>query len=63
MPLPSKGHDRGYDGGGAADPGRQGAREEEVWSEGREGQVHVEEAMINKGCWITLDLDYTGPDE
>ena len=46
--LPPKGHDRGDDGGGAADPGREGAGEEEVWPEGGQGQVHVEEAMSDR---------------
>ena len=40
------GHDRGDDGGGSADAGRAGAGEEEAGAEGREGQIHLEEAMI-----------------
>ena len=42
------GHDRGDDGGGSADAGRAGAGEEEAGAEGREGQIHVEEAMIEQ---------------
>ena len=46
MPFPFAGHDRGDDGGGAADAGREGAGEEEVWTEGSQGQVHLEEEMM-----------------
>ena len=45
--IPSTGNDRGDDGGGAADAGRAGAGEEEVRPEGRQGQVHLEEAMTD----------------
>ena len=45
--ISSSGNDRGDDGGGAADAGRAGAGEEEVRPEGRQGQVHLEEAMTD----------------